>query len=195
MLFFGCSKESNNKQLAKKETTEQKSSDSNRTDKNSSVSKKAEVEPLESNASATNNIPKPHVPIVSKETILVDNIEKSLPGPKEKKNKLTHEPNASSPAKSSFADSNQFKSKTKKKAKQEMVKDSKKTDINASIGVIDDAVKLGKAEEKIDPMPVVSSPTSLPDVLSKQKKSKSANQPKYPILGYYRLHRGLPTPK
>ena len=195
MHFFGCSKESNNKQQAKTETTEQKSSDSNRTDKNSSVSKKAEVEPLESNASATNNIPNPHDPIVSKEKIIIDTMIKNLPEPKEKKDKLLPESNATSPAKSSFADSNQFKSKTKKKAKQEMVKDSKKIDINASIGVIDDAVKLGKAEEKIDPMPVVSSPTYLPDVLSKQKKSKSANQPKYPILGYYRLHRGLPTPK
>ena len=195
MHFFGCSKDSNNKQQAKNETTEQKSSDSNRTDTNNSFSKKAKTVPFESNASVINDKPKSVVPIVSKEKIIIDTIIKNLPEPKEKKDKLPPESNATSPAKSSFADSNQFKSKTKKKAKQEVVKDSKKIDVNASIGVIDPTVKLNKAVERIEQMSVIPSPPLVPHVLSKPKNHKSANQPKYPIQGYYRLHRGLPTPK
>ena len=112
MFFCGCSKESNNQQKEKIETTQQKTSDSNRTNTSSPVSKKTVIKTVESHSPAVSIKEKASTRAVSEEVIPSKQTTESLTAKKELKNKLLHESNPTSPNNSKLTEADQPKIKT-----------------------------------------------------------------------------------
>ena len=112
MHFCGCSKESNNQQKKKIEVAQQKISDSNSTNTISTVSKKTDIEVIESHSPAVNIERNASTRTVSEEVMPNKKTIKGLTGKKESKNKLLHESNMSNPINSKLVEANQSKIKT-----------------------------------------------------------------------------------
>ena len=112
MYFCGCSKESNNQQKEKIETTKQKTSDSNRTNTSGSVSKKTVIKTVESHSPAVSIKETASTRAVSEEEMPSKQTTESLTEKKESKNKLLHESNMSNPINSKLVEANQSKIKT-----------------------------------------------------------------------------------
>ena len=201
--FFGCSKESNNKQGEKIETGKPVTYDSNKTDTINSDSNKTNIEKVESNVSLVNVKSKPKPSMVNERGIPKEKTIDSLTQQKESKNESLGESNKISSISSKLAEANQTKNKTESpkaeisamtKESKVVLNDSKSLDANISISDIDVPVKLDDGAEKTEQRLIESE--SPPNVqLSKQlPSSKPPQKSKYPVLGHYRLHRGLPKP-
>ena len=111
MLFCGCSKESNNQQKEKIETTQQKNSDLNSTNTSSSVSKKTVIKTVESHSPTVSVKEKTGTLAVSEEVKPSKQTTESLTEKKESKNKLLLESITTSPINSKLAEANQSKIK------------------------------------------------------------------------------------
>lgn len=201
--FFGCSKESNNQQGEKIETGQPVTSDSNKTDTINSDSNKTNIEKVDSNASLVNVKSKPEPPMVYEKGIPNEKTIDLLNEQKESKIESLGESNTISSINSKLAEANQSKNKTESpkvkigdatKENKVVLNDSKNLDANISISDTDVPVKLDDAAEKTEQkliesesQPTVQLPKQLPS-------SKPSQKSKYPVLGHYRLHRGLPKP-
>ncbi len=192
--FFGCSKESNNQQGDKIETDQPETSDSNKTN----------IDKVESNKSLVNVKSKPEPSMVNEKGIPKEKTIDLLTEQKESKNESLGESNTITLINSKLAEANQTKSKTESpkveistmtKESKVVLNDSKNLDANISISDIDVPVKLDDAAEKTEQRLI--EPESPPNVqLSKQlPSSKPSQKSKYPVWGFYRLHRGLPKPQ
>ena len=112
MFFCGCSKESNNQQKEKIETTQQKTSDSNSTNTSSSVPKKTVIKTVESHSPKVSIKEEASTRAVSEEVMPSKQTTESLTEKKESKNKLLLESITTSPIYSKLAEANQSKIKT-----------------------------------------------------------------------------------
>ena len=191
--FFGCSKESNNQQGGKIETGQLKTSDSNKTD----------IEKSGSNTSLVNVKPKPEPTLVYEKGIPDKKTIDMLTEQEESKNESLPESNTISSINSKLAEANQSKSKIESakieirpaaKENKVVLNDSKNLDANISINAIDVPVKLEDDARKTEQRLIKPDPTPNFRLSQKLPSSKPSQKSKYPVWGYYRLHRGLPKP-
>ena len=191
--FFGCSKESNNQQGGKIETGQLKTSDSNKTD----------IEKSGSNTSLVNVKPKPEPNLVYEKGIPDKKTIDMLTEQEESKNESLPESNTISSINSKLAEANQSKSKIESakieirpaaKENKVVLNDSKNLDANISINAIDVPLKLDDVARKKEQRLIKPDPTPNFRLFQKLPSSKPSQKSKYPVWGYYRLHRGLPKP-